>query len=381
MTIPKSSFFLFGARGTGKTTYLESALKPALALELLSQENYLKYAMDPGLLRRQLTELPDRAWVWIDEIQRLPELLNEVHWAIEKKKLKFALSGSSARKLRRAGVNLLAGRALSKTFFPFTPSELGKDFDLDACLAWGTVPLVFDRPTDAERKATLKAYVHSYLREEIQAEALVKDLPSFARFLKVAALLHGQELSLSSVARDVGVKRPTVENYFSILEDTLLGYSLRSFESGIRVKERRHPKFYWVDPGIVRALQEEWGAPHASERGHLFEGYVLTMLRAYQSYADAFDEISYWATPHLEVDFLIKRESRYHAIETKSSARHRKEDLDGLRALAGLPKLASRTVVYPEIETQRTEDGILMIGLGELSRRLESGKLWEPDSF
>jgi len=373
IVLPKESFFLFGARGTGKTLLLEHALQPALSIELLSQENYLNYAANPGLFRRELEALKNGHWVWIDEIQRLPELLNEVHWGIEKKKLKFALSGSSARKLRRAGVNLLGGRAISKTLYPFIPTELGDDFSLDVALTDGTIPLILD---SENRKQRLKAYVHSYLREEVQAEALVKDLPSFIRFLRVAALLHGQELSLSSIARDTGVKRPTVENYFTILEDTLLAHRLYPLEAGIRIKERKHPKFYWIDAGLVRALKEEWGPIHTLEKGHLFEGYVFTILKAYQSYVDAFDELHYWSTPSLEVDFVIKKNSRLYALEVKSSDKVRTEDLAGLRAISDLKNLKRRFLVYPEINDQKTEDGIEIIGFKKLNALLESGDLF-----
>ena len=371
--LPKSSFFLFGARGTGKTSLLEQRLKPALSIELLSQESYFNYAGDPALLRRQLETLSPGDWVWIDEIQRLPELLNEVHWGIEKKKLKFALSGSSARKLRRAGVNLLGGRAISKTLYPFIPQELKKDYSLESVLEYGSIPLIF---SSEEQKQKLKAYVHSYLREEVQAEALVKDLPSFIRFLRIAAMLHGQELSLSSIARDAGVKRPTVENYFSILEDTLLTHRLYPYEAGIRVKEKKHPKFYWIDAGLVRALKEEWGAIHASDRGPLFEGLVFTVLKTYQSYTNAFDEMYYWSTPSLEVDFLIKKDSFFYAIEVKSSSRVRQEDFDGLRAIVDLKKLKKRILVYPNIDTQKTEDGIEVMSFARLNELLDSGELF-----
>jgi len=372
--LPNQSFFLFGARGTGKTSLLEQRLKPALAIELLSQENFINYAADPSLLRRQLETLKHGDWVWIDEIQRLPELLNEVHWGIEKKKLKFALSGSSARKLRRAGVNLLGGRALSKTLYPFTPTELKKDFILESALEFGTIPLIF---TSEDKKQKLKAYVHSYLREEVQAEALVKDLPSFIRFLKIAAMLHAQELSLSSIARDAGVRRPTVENYFSILDDTLLTHRLYPFEAGIRVKEKKHPKFYWIDAGLVRALKEEWGAIHSLDRGPLFEGLIFTLLKTYQSYTHAFDEMYYWSTPSLEVDFLIKKDSFFYAIEVKSSPRIRKEDFDGLRAISDLKKLKKRILIYPNIETQKTEDGIEIMSFARLNELLDQNIFFE----
>lgn len=373
LEVPKDSFFLFGARGMGKTLLLENQLQVSLAVELLSQENYYKYATNPSLFRGQLETLKANDWVWIDEIQRLPELLNEVHWGIEKKKLKFALSGSSARKLRRAGVNLLGGRAISKTLYPFIPSELGNDYALPDVLEFGSIPLVF---ASENRKEKLKAYVYSYLKEEVQAEALVKDLPSFARFLKVAAFLHGQELSLSSVARDVGVKRPTVENYFSILEDTLLAQRLFPYEAGIRVKEKKHPKFYWIDPGLVRALREDWGPLQELEKGPLFEGLIFTLLKSYQSYKNSFDEIYYWSSPRLEVDFLVKKDSVFYAIEVKSGSRVRPEDFEGLKAIKDLKKLKKRFLIYPKIDYQITDDGIEILSLDDLSRRLDEGRLF-----
>lgn len=369
IVLPTESFFLFGARGTGKTSLLDDRLKPALEIELLSQEAYLKYGQDPALLRRQLETLKPGQWVWIDEVQRLPELLNEVHWGIEKKRLRFALSGSSARKLRKAGVNLLAGRALSRTLFPLTPQELSKDFNLEKVLQFGSIPLII---TSSDPKDRLKAYVHAYLKEEIQAEAYVKDIPYFARFLKVASLLHGRTLSLSSVARDVGVKRPTIENYFSVLEDTLLAYRLPPLESGLRVKERRHPKFYWVDPGLVNALREDWGPPSPEERGALFEGLICMLLRAAQSYRGAIDEIHYWSSGPLEVDFVIKKDSRYTAIEVKSGSRHRNEDCAGLRAISGLKKLDRRVIIYPKIDKQRTADGIEILSYLEFFETLSN---------
>ena len=368
--LPKSSFFLFGARGTGKTSLLESKLNADFTIELLSQENYLQYATDPSLLRRQLELMKPGQWVWIDEIQRLPELLNEVHWGIEKKRLKFALSGSSSRKLRKAGVNLLGGRALSKILYPFIPEELGDDFELESTLKYGAIPLIFKAKN---KKEQLRAYVHTYLREEVQAEAYVKDLPSFARFLKVAALLHSQTLNLSSVARDVGVKRPTIENYFSVLEDTLLARRLWPYDAGIRVKEKHQPKFYWIDPGLVRALREEWGDVSTSDRGSLFEGYIFNLLNTYKTYFDAIDEIYYWASSNTEVDFLLKRNSKFYALEVKSGNRFRKEDTVGLKSIVDLPKLEKRFLIYPVISRQKTEDGIEIMDFFEFFKLLKKG--------
>ncbi len=370
LQIPKESFFLFGPRGSGKTHLLETSLKVDHQVELLSQENFIRYASEPGLFRRQIENLKPGSWVWVDEIQRIPELLNEVHWGIEKKKIKFALSGSSARKLRRSGVNLLAGRAEAKYLYPFIPTELGKDFSLADALQFGTLPIIFSAD---DKKQKLRSYIQTYIKEEIQTEALVKDLPAFLRFLKVSALLHGQTLSLSSVARDVSVKRPTVENYFSILEDTLLAKLLYPLESNLRVKEKRHPKFYWVDAGIVRGIREEWGHPSPFEIGSLFEGYIFNLLRSYQSYKNSIDEINFWASSNVEVDFLVKFNSHFVAIEAKTSKKFRNEDAVGLRSLVDLPNLKRRIIVYPEVDTQKTHDGIEIMGFEKFSKVLNDG--------
>ena len=284
------------------------------------------------------------------------------------------LTTSEVKNLYNRGAYRLKAKGRICTSTSCTGSQfIGNDFDLDLTLSQGSIPLI---QSSSQPKQQLRAYVFNYFKEEIQAEALVKDIPSFARFLKVASLLNAQELNLSSVSRDAGVKRATVENYFSILEDTLLGFILRPFEPGIRIKERRHPKFYWLDAGVVRAIREEWGPITASEKGPLFESYILTLLRAYQSYLDAFDEISYWATPNVEVDFVIKKNSKYYAIEVKSSERFRPEDLSGLKSLSDLKNLRKRILVYPKMETQQTDDGILILGFDEFNRRLEDQSLF-----
>src|SRR2546422_5462626 len=249
---PSSSFFLFGPRGTGKTTWLEANFPGVKTFDLLNEGLYQSYLADITLFSRELLTLPPRSWVAVDEIQRLPSLLNEVHRFMEKGKLRFALTGSSARKLRRGGVNLLAGRAVTKLMFPFTPAELGSDFHLDRALSTGTLPVIWTREDSEE---ALQAYVQMYLKEEVKAEALVKNLPGFARFLPISALFHGQTLSISSLARDAGVARTTVAGYLEILEDTLLVSSLPAFQGKLRVREKKHPKLYWIDPGLVRALK------------------------------------------------------------------------------------------------------------------------------
>jgi predicted AAA+ superfamily ATPase len=313
--------------------------------------------------------------VIIDEVQRLPALLNQVHRLIEEKRLRFALLGSSARKLKTHGTNLLAGRALRKAMHPFTPSELGDDFDLDAALRFGTIPLIWNAP---DRRAALESYVQLYLREEIRQEALVRNLPGFVRFLPVAALFHGQVLNVSGVARDAGVARTTVEGYLDILEDTLLVTRLHGFETRLRVRERRLPKLYWVDAGLVRAVKRHLDAVGPEEKGSLLEGFVLHLIRAHGEESDLFEELFYWS-PHgtkIEVDFLLRRGHELLAVEVKSNARYSTTELAGLRAIAELPGLVRRVLVYGGRRSFRSADGIEVWPLMRLAQELAQNTLW-----
>lgn len=359
---PDASFFLFGPRGTGKSTWIRQRFGDAWRLDLLDEARYQAFLRDPARLGRELAVLPPGSRAIIDEVQRLPALLNEVHRQVEERGLRFVLCGSSARQLKRAGVNLLAGRALRRAMHPFVPEELGSDFDLKSALTLGTMPVILGAPEPSE---ALEAYCRMYLREEIQAEALVRNLPGFARFLPVAALFHGQTLNIASLARDAGVARTTVHGYLEILEDTLLAFRLPAFESRLRVRERRHPKLYWVDAGIARALAARRGPPTPEARGHLFEGFVAGLLRAYRDYRKLFDEWHYWspAGSRVEVDFLLRRGDALVAVEVKSSDRLRDQELRGLRAVAELPGVVRRLVVHPGEQAQRTPDGIDLLPL------------------
>lgn len=226
---------------------------------------------------------------------------------------------------------------------------------------------------------TLRAYVQTYLKEEIQAEALARNLPGFARFLPVAALGHGQTVNVSSLARDCGVSRTTVDGYLEILEDTLLAFRLPAFESRLRVRERRHPKLYWIDPGLARAARKRLGEIDAGERGSLLEGVVATCLRAHGEYDRLFDEMFYWAPAdavRTEVDFLLRRGKRYLAIEVKSSRRLPDDGLRGLRAIAGLAGLERRILVLDSKDPMRTEDGIDVLPLTGFFDSLAGGSLW-----
>jgi predicted AAA+ superfamily ATPase len=374
-SFPKSSFFLFGPRGTGKTTLIEDRLRAQLEISLLDEERYQTYLAQPGLFYEEISRLKAGDWVFIDEIQRLPGLLNEVHRLIEKKKIKFAMTGSSARKLKRVGVNLLAGRAVSRKLFPLTPMEMGADFDLNQVLAIGSLPLVIQAEDPEE---TLKFYVQNYLKEEIQAEAIVRNLAGFSRFLPIAALFHGQTINLANIGRDAGVQRPTVQGFFEVLEDTLLVRKLEAFTSHLRVREKKRPKFYFIDPGIVRAIKKERGTVSTEEQGALFEGLIFTLLEFQKEAYGDIDDIHYWSPAEAkitEVDFLVRRGKKLIAIEVKSGERIRPEDLKGLKAIGELKGIERRILVYRGKLDRTTEEGIEILSFQSFVKLLSKREI------
>jgi len=367
---PERSFFLLGPRGSGKSTWLKAVFPDAHVIDLLSEETYQRLMVNPGSFADELRAVASRRWVIVDEVQRLPSLLNEVHRFIESKHLRFVLCGSSARKLKRAGVNLLAGRAFRRAMHPFVPEELDTAFDLDEALRFGLLPIVWDSTAKDE---TLAAYAQLYLKEEIQAEALVRNLPGFARFLPLAAIFHGQAINVTSIARDAGVARTTVSDYLDILEETLLCFRLPAYEAKLRVRERKTPKWYWCDPGLVRAMKRSSGAVTQEERGRLFEGMVAQLLRAYRDYRGICDEMYYWAPSagtKTEVDFLLLRGGELVAIEAKSGANFAETWCKGLRAMARLKGLKHRIIVYPKGPALRTKDGIDVLPFQQFADRL-----------
>jgi uncharacterized protein len=375
LELPEQSFFLFGVRGVGKSTWALSNLPDARRLDLLDESLYHDLLADPSLFGSLLEPLPRSSWVIVDEVQRIPAVLNEVHRFIESRDLRFALLGSSARKLKQAGTNLLAGRALRKQMFPLTPEELGNDFSLESALRFGSIPVVV---TSSDPRATLESYVQMYIREEIRAEALVRNLPGFLRFLPIAALFHGQMVNVSGIARDAGTARTTVEGYLEILEDTLLTFRLTAFEAKLRVRERKHPKLYWTDPGLVRATRQRLGEVHHEERGALLEGWILGLLRTYRENSRIYDEIHYWAPAEgkTEVDFLLRSGDRFLAIEVKSSTRFDPSMLTGLHAIAPLPGLTLRILVYGGTRARSTSDGIEVWPISRFLEALREGNLW-----
>jgi uncharacterized protein len=370
---PRQTFFLFGPRGTGKSTWVRQHFAKATRFDLLDEALYQELLARPSGFADRIRELPARSWVCVDEVQRLPQLLNEVHRFVEDRGLRFVLLGSSARKLRRAGVNLLGGRGLRKALYPFLPTELEGRFELEPALRYGTLPVVM---ASEQPEQTLDAYVLSYLKEEIHAEAIVRNLPGFSRFLPVAALFHAQTLNISGLARDAGVSRTTVDDYVSILEDTLLAWRLPGFEARLRARERKHPKLYWIDPGIVRTLKRQLGPVTVEERGALFEGFVAMLLRAWNDYRGLYDELTYWSpasTAAGEIDFLLRRGSRFIAVEVKSGPKLRSDDLQGFAAIEGLKGLERKILVYPHAPRLKTATGVDVLSLADFVSALERG--------
>lgn len=338
------SFFLFGPRGTGKTTWVKAAFPDAVFIDLLESEVYNDLLANPQRLERFIPENFKQEIV-IDEVQRIPELLNEVHRLIEKKRYRFVLTGSSARKLRKRGVNLLAGRALTQPFHPLTAVELGKDFNLGHSLRFGQLPSVY---REEDPKAYLESYVESYLREEVQQEGLTRNLGAFSRFLEAASFSQGSVLSISSVARDCGVERKVVENYFSILEDLLIGCRLPVFTKKAKRRMRAHHKFYFFDVGIYRTLRPSGplDTPEETE-GAAFETLVFQELRAINECLKLDYDLYYWHTANqVEVDFVLYGPRGLKAFEVKRTGRISEGMLRGLRIFQKDYPLAKSYFIY-----------------------------------
>lgn len=307
---PTYSFFLFGPRGVGKTTYLREVMSDAIFFDLLESSLYLELSQNPARLEAMIGTRPRESWVVIDEIQKIPALLDEVHRLIENKGWKFALCGSSARKLRRGGVNLLAGRAVTRNLDTFSFAELAQGFDIEFSLEWGLLPRVQmhrDNPADF-----LSAYVDTYLKEEIREEGIVRRIPPFFRFLNIAGQLNAQMVNGQNIAREAGVPRSNVDVYFSILEDTLLGHFLPAYRPGAKVREQAHPKFFWFDPGVARAAAGLLFDPvDRSWKGSSLETLILHELRVHNQTHEKHRGIYFYRTGSgVEIDFVVETKKR-----------------------------------------------------------------------
>lgn len=323
------SFFLFGPRGTGKTTWIRTTYPDAVYIDLLEAEVFTDLLANPQRLENYIPR-EYQGQIIIDEIQRVPELLNEVHRLIESKSRVFILTGSNARKLRRAGHNLLAGRALTYFLHPLTALETGKDFDMEKAILIGQLPSVY---READPKKYLESYVKTYLEQEIQQEGLTRNLSAFVRFLEVASFSHGSVLNISEVARESAIERKVAENYFMILEDLLIGYRVSSFTKKAKRRVVQHPKFYFFDTGIYRTIRPSGPLDRPEEKeGAALEGLVFQELFAINDYQHAGYTLQYFQTPSgHEVDFVLYGPRGIRAFEVKRSSRIMGKMLRGLR--------------------------------------------------
>lgn len=362
------SFFLFGARGTGKTTFLRSWFEgeDVLWIDLLDPVVEDRYARRPGLLSEQINAgtIAD-GWVVVDEVQKVPRLLDVVHAEIERSGTRFALTGSSARKLKRGSTNLLAGRAFVNHLFPMTAAELGGTFDLQSALEFGTMPGQLDLEAEVDKAEFLRAYALTYLKEEIWAEHLVRNLDPFRAFLEVAAQCDGEIVNATRIARDVGVDPKTVQSYFQILEDTLLAHILEPFNRSVRKRQSKSPRFYFMDNGVSRALSRTLNVPlnrGTYAYGRAFERFLIAEAFRRCAYLKNDYRLSYLRTKDgAEIDLIVERPGLSIAlVEIKSATEVDETDLRHLKAFrAAIPE--SEAICLSQEALPRVVDGIQIL--------------------
>jgi uncharacterized protein len=375
--LKNNSFFLFGARGTGKTSLLKSLLagRDVLFIDLLNAADEYRFNRDPNQLEQIISErkvAPE--WVVIDEVQKAPKLLDVVHKLIESDGQKFALTGSSARKLKRGGANLLAGRAFLFHLFPFTHLELGDQFRLDEALLWGSIPRILTFDNDESRELFLNGYVEVYLKEEIVAEQLVRNAPPFRAFLEVAAQINGEIINYAKIAREIHVDDETVKTYFDILEDTLIGTRLLSYDRSVRKQQIQAPKFYLFDCGVKRALERfaiRSFPQGSSHRGDAFEHFIILEFIRLNSYLRKNFKYFYLKTKDgLEIDLIVDRPGEAPLlVEIKSTREVQSEHCRSLRAILPDIKDAEAWVICDE-ERPRNIEGVHILPWREAFQRL-----------
>lgn len=370
----KETFFLWGPRQTGKSTLLRSTYPEAVWIDLLKAEEFRRYLNGPELLRQELPSEGEMPFVVIDEVQKLPHLLDEVHWLHENRNVRFALCGSSARKIKRGHGNLLGGRAIRYELFGLVAAEIIPDFDLMRFLNHGYLPRIYlaDRP-----KRMLNAYVANYLKEEIAAEGLVRNLPVFSEFLNMAALSDTEQVNFSTIARDCGVSSQTIKEYFTILEDTLLGRWLPSFRKRPKRRVSLSSKFYFSDVGVVNFLAKRGRIEQGSELfGKAFENWCFHELNAYNMYNEAFAEFYYWRLAGgTEVDFIIN--DMDIALESKAVRKITANHLKGLRNLKNdHSEIKRRIIICCEDKQRITDDGIEILPVPVFTKMLWAGEIF-----
>lgn len=357
---PEQSYYLFGPRGTGKSSWTVRQHPDALRLDFLQPDVVRMYQGYPERLRDTVHAQPDGQTIIIDEVQRVPEVLGVVHGLIEEKRgWRFVLTGSSSRKLKKTGIDLMAGRALALEMHPFMAGELGKLFSLEKGLRLGMLPMVWDAPNPA---AVLASYIGIYMREEVQAEGLVRKLDGFARFLEAVTFSHGQLLSASGIARECEVERKTVEGFLSVIEDLLLAFRLPVFSKRAKRATVKHAKFYLFDAGVFQSLRPRGPLDRPDEiAGATLEGLVAQHLRAWIAYGRLPHRLYFWRTQGgSEVDFVVYGENCFWALEVKHTHRVHSADLRGLRAFAEeYPE--ARPILLHQGRDRQLVDGILCL--------------------
>ncbi len=369
----EDSIFLFGARQTGKTTLLLQLFPESKFFDLLENDTFERMRRNPSLLRQELQDLEEGSIVIIDEIQLIPELLNEVHWLIVRKNLHFILSGSSARKLRRRGVNTLGGRAILNVLYPLVSAEI-PDFDLIRAINHGMIPSHYLASENMIQKK-LQAYVSVYLREEIKAEALVRNLGTFNRFMEAAAFTDGEIVNYNNIAQDCGVDAKTVKEYFAILDETLLGFMIPAYVKTVKRKVNQSPKFYYFDVALPNYLLGRRDLqPGSQDFGHSFEHLMIQEIRAYIGYTGGETALSYWHTySGYEVDAVIG--DGKVAIEFKSSQEVVSKHLKGLKAFSEEHPQA-RLIIVSLDSHKRIFNGVEVMPALEFLKSLWSGEVF-----
>ncbi len=368
------TFFLWGPRQTGKTTLLREAYPDAVWIDLLKAEEYRRYLEHPEYLRQEIREDHERPFVVIDEVQKVPQILDEVHWLHENRGVHFALCGSSARKVKRGAANLLGGRATRFELSGLVSAELGKEWDLIRMLNHGYLPRIY---LSQKPVRLLSSYVADYLKEEVAAEGLVRKLPVFSEFLNAASLSDGELVNFSNIARECGVSSPTAQGYFQILTDTLLGRWLPGYTRRPKRRVIAAPKFYFADVGVVNFLAKRGNlAPGSTLFGKAFENWCHHELVTYNAYSDSYAGLAYWRLASgIEVDFVVN--AMEVAIEAKSAQKITSDHLKGLhRVKEDHPDVKRRIVVCLEGKRRTTNEGIEIIPVADFAKMLWDGGIF-----